>query len=212
VSRRGRIVLKSGVWATCLTPLVLLGYWTYARGLGVNPIDTVTRWLGIWTLRLLLASLSMTPLRLLFGLSWPITLRRLLGLFAFSYACLHFSVWIVLDHFFDWPTMAEDIAKRPFMTAGMGALLVMLPLAVTSTSGMVKRLGGAAWRRLHRLVYLAGVLAVLHFLWLAKVGRQTPYYYAGWLVLVLGIRLVDAARRAVRARRRSPVAAPSLTR
>ena len=108
--------------------------------------------------------------------------------------------------------MAEDIAKRPFMTAGMGALLVMLPLAVTSTSGMVKRLGGAAWRRLHRLVYLAGVLAVLHFLWLAKVGRQTPYYYAGWLVLVLGIRLGDATRRAVRARRRSPLAAPSLTR
>ena len=108
--------------------------------------------------------------------------------------------------------MAEDIAKRPFMTAGMGALLVMLPLAVTSTSGMVKRLGGAAWRRLHRLVYLAGVLAVLHFLWLAKVGRQTPYYYAGWLVLVLGIRLGDATRRAVRARRRAPLAAPSLTR
>ncbi len=202
MTRRARIVLKGGVWALCLTPLALLLYWTWADDLGPNPIDTITRWLGIWTLRILLASLSMTPLRLLFGLSWPITLRRLLGLFAFSYATLHFGVWVVIDHFFDWPTMADDLVKRPFMTAGMGALLMLIPLAVTSTAGMVRRLGGAAWRRLHRLVYLAGVLVVLHFLWLAKVGRNEPYVYAGWLVLVLGVRAGDAVRRWVARHRR----------
>jgi sulfoxide reductase heme-binding subunit YedZ len=190
--------LKAGVWAGCLTPLALLAYWTYAERLGPNPIDDVTRWLGIWTLRLLLASLTMTPLRIVFGLSWPITLRRLLGLFAFFYATLHFSVWLVVDHFFDWPTMAEDVVKRPFMTAGMATLCLLVPLAATSTSGMIKRLGSRAWRRLHRLAYLAGVLGVLHFLWLVKVGRQTPYYYAGWLALVLGVRGGDVAWRSLR--------------
>jgi len=202
VTRRVRLVLKSGVWVAALTPLALLSHRAWGGDLGANPIDFVTRWLGIWTLRLLLASLTMTPLRILFGLSWPITLRRLLGLFAFFYATLHFGVWVVLDHFFDWPTMAEDIVKRPFMTAGMAAVLVMIPLAATSTTGMIKRLGATAWRRLHRLAYVAGLLAVLHFLWLAKVGRQEPYYYAGWLALVLGIRLWDTARRVIARHRR----------
>jgi len=190
------------VWVAALTPLTLLSLRAWGGDLGANPIDFVTRWLGIWTLRLLLASLTMTPLRILFGLSWPISLRRLLGLFAFFYATLHFGVWVVLDHFFDWPTMAEDIVKRPFMTAGMAAVLVMIPLAATSTTGMIKRLGATAWRRLHRLAYVAGLLAVLHFLWLAKVGRQEPYYYAGWLALVLGIRLWDTARRVIARHRR----------
>jgi methionine sulfoxide reductase heme-binding subunit len=210
LTRSVRIGLKGGVWVACLTPLVLLAYWSYAGGLGPNPIDDMTRWLGIWTLRLLLASLTMTPLRIVFGLSWPITLRRLLGLFAFFYASLHFSVWLVVDHFFDWPTMAEDVVKRPFMTAGMAALLMLVPLAATSTSGMIRRLGSTAWRRLHRLAYLAGVLGVLHFLWLAKVGRQTPYYYAGWLALVLGVRGADAVRRSVRRWRRG-AAGPAVT-
>jgi methionine sulfoxide reductase heme-binding subunit len=210
VTRRARLLLKSGVWVAALTPLALLGYRAWSGDLGANPIDFVTRWLGIWTLRLLLASLTMTPLRILFGLSWPITLRRLLGLFAFFYATLHFGVWVVLDHFFDWPTMAEDVVKRPFMTAGMAAVLVMIPLAATSTTGMIRRLGATAWRRLHRLAYAAGVLGALHFLWLAKVGRQEPYWYGSWLVLVLGIRLWDAARRALaRRRRRGAATMPS---
>lgn len=202
MGRRGRLFLKTGVWVLCLTPLALLLYHAYADELGANPIDYVTRWLGGWTLRLLLASLTMTPLRILFGWSWPVTLRRLLGLFAFFYVCLHFSVWIVLDHFFDWQTMGADVVKRPFMTAGMAALLSLLPLAATSTSGMVKRLGAVTWRRLHRLAYVAGVLGVLHFLWLAKVGRDDPYYYAAWLALVLGVRGWDVARRRVRRSRR----------
>lgn len=190
------------MWLLCLTPLALLLYRAYADDLGPNPIDFVTRWLGDWTIRLLLLSLTMTPLRILFGFSWPITLRRLLGLFAFFHAALHFGVWIVLDHFFDWQTMGADVVKRQFMTAGMAALVLLLPLVATSTSGMVKRLGAMIWRRLHRLAYVVGVLGVLHFLWLAKVGRDDPYYYAAWLVLVLGVRGWDAARRRVRRSRR----------
>ncbi len=209
--RRARIALKLGVWAICLTPLLTLVYQVFTTDLGANPISYVTNTLGDWTFRLLLASLAMTPLRILFGLSWPVTLRRLLGLFAFSYACLHFAVWLVVDHFFDWPEMATDIVKRPYITAGMGALLMLIPLAITSTGGMVKRLGGAAWRRLHRLVYLAGILAALHFLWLAKVGRVEPYVYGAILTLLLGIRLWDAARRSARARRRRAAAGQAVS-
>jgi methionine sulfoxide reductase heme-binding subunit len=211
VSRRGRIALKTVVWAVCLAPLAALGYWVATDDLGANPIDAVTRHLGRWALRLLLASLSMTPLRLLSGLSWPVTLRRLLGLFAFFYVSLHFAVWLVLDHFFDWAEMGTDILKRPYITVGMTALAVLVPLAVTSTAGMVKRLGAARWRQLHRLAYVSGVLGVLHFLWLAKVGVTDPYYYAAWLALALGVRLWNVVRRRVRARRHARRAAEGAT-
>jgi sulfoxide reductase heme-binding subunit YedZ len=197
MTRRTRIALKTAVWAICLSPLTLLLYRAWAGDLGVNPISTLTNTLGDWTFRFLLASLAMTPLRLLFGLSWPITLRRLLGLFAFFHACLHFGVWIVLDQFFDWRGMGADIVKRPYITVGMAALLLLIPLAVTSTSGMIRRLGGRAWARLHRLIYAIGVLAALHFLWLAKKGRQDPYWYAIILGLLLGIRLWFWARKRV---------------
>jgi sulfoxide reductase heme-binding subunit YedZ len=201
------VALKAGAWAGCLAPLGWLVSRAVAGDLGANPIDTVTDHLGDWTLRWLLLSLTMTPLRILFGLSWPIALRRLLGLFACFHACLHFGVWLVLDHFFDWPEMGADILKRPYVTVGMTALCLLLPLAATSTSGMVKRLGAVAWRRLHRLAYAAGALGVLHYLWLAKVGVTDPYYYAAWLGLVLGIRGWDAARRRARQRRAAPAAA-----
>jgi methionine sulfoxide reductase heme-binding subunit len=203
VTRRARIVLKVGVWAAALTPLALLG-WRIATGdLTANPISFITNWLGDWTMRILLASLAMTPLRVAFGLGWPAPLRRLLGLFAFFYASLHFTVWLVVDHFFDWHEMGADILKRPYITVGMTALLTLIPLAATSTSGMVKRLGARAWRRLHRLAYAAGTLAVLHFLWLAKVGRREQYLYAAILTILLGVRLWDAARRMLARRRRS---------
>jgi sulfoxide reductase heme-binding subunit YedZ len=174
-----------------------------------NPISLATNTLGDWTLRILLASLTMTPLRILFGLSWPITLRRLLGLFAFSYAVLHFAVWIVVDHLFDWPQMLADVLKRPYITVGFTAVVLLVPLAATSTAGMVRRLGPVAWRRLHRLVYVIAVLGVLHYLWLAKVGVMGPYYHAGWLGLVLAVRLGDALRRAW-VRRRGPAPAAAL--
>jgi sulfoxide reductase heme-binding subunit YedZ len=201
VSRRARIALKAAVWGVCLAPPTALAYWFVRDDLTANPISFVTNTLGDWTFRILLASLAMTPIRLLFGVSWPIALRRLLGLFAFFYVCLHFSVWIVLDFFFDWHRMAEDILKRPYITMGMLGLLSLIPLAATSTAGMVKRLGARRWRRLHRLAYLAGVAGSVHFLWLAKVGRTDQYWYVATLALLLAIRLADVALRGVRRRR-----------
>ena len=195
MTTRGRVALKIMVWAVALTPLAGLVYGFATDNLTVNPIEYVTRELGQTTIRLLLATLALTPLRLLFGWSWPITLRRLLGLFAFSYAVLHFSVWIVLDHFFDWRTMGDDILKRPWITVGVAALVLLIPLAATSTTGMIKRLGGRAWRRLHRLVYVAAVLGCLHYIWLAKKVLIQPWIYAGILAVLLGIRGWDLGRR-----------------
>jgi len=208
VTRRTRIALKIVVWAGGLAPLLLLGYRAWTDDLGANPISFVTTTLGDWTLRILLTSLAMTPLRIVFGLSWPITLRRLLGLFAFTYVCLHFSVWIVLDINFDWPRMWADIVKRPYITLGMLALVSLIPLAATSTTGMIRRLGARTWTRLHRLVYVAAVCAVLHYLWLAKVGVTDPYWYAGALLVLLGVRVVDWRRRAIRRRAVAASSAP----
>ena len=200
MSVRGRIALKTIVWAVALVPLarLLYGFWT--DDLTVNPIEYVTRELGDTGLQLLLASLALTPLRILFGIGWPVTLRRLLGLFAFTYVVLHFGVWIVLDHFFDWRTMLDDVVKRPWITVGVAALLLLAPLAATSTTGMIRRLGSVAWRRLHRLVYVAAVLGVLHYIWLAKKVLIDPWVYAAVLVLLLGIRGWDATRRRLRRR------------
>ena len=193
------------MWLVCLGPPAALVARFLTGNLGANPIDFVTDTLGDWTLRILLASLAMTPLRILTGQAWPITLRRLLGLFAFAYAVMHFSVWVVLDFFFDWELMLADIVKRPYITVGMSALLVLTPLALTSTSGMIKRLGGRTWRRLHRLAYVAAVLGVLHYLWLAKVGVHTPWIYAAVLTVLLAIRVVDALRRRIVAASRARV-------
>ena len=205
MTRRGRVTLKVVVWGVCLAPLALLAYRAWTDDLGANPISFITTTLGDWTLRILLTSLAMTPLRIVFGLSWPITLRRLLGLFAFFYVCLHFSVWIVLDFFFDWPRMWADIVKRPYITIGMAGLLSLLPLAATSTTGMIRRLGARNWTRLHRLAYVAAVCGVLHYLWLAKVGVKDPYWYAAALVILLGVRVWEWGRRAMRRRHATPV-------
>ena len=209
MTRRSRIELKIAAWVLCLLPLLLLLHRAWTDDLGANPISFLTNWLGQWTFRLLLVSLAITPLRIVAGLAWPVSLRRLLGLFAFFYACLHFSVWILLDHFFNWDQMLADIVKRRYITVGMLALLLLIPLAATSTNGMVKRLGGAAWRRLHRLVYLVGVLASLHFLWLAKKVRSDQYVYAAIVALLLGIRLWDSLRRRLRRREKSVAARPA---
>jgi sulfoxide reductase heme-binding subunit YedZ len=194
------------VWLAGLAPLGYLVASAVTGNLGANPIDFVTDTLGDWTLRILLASLAMTPLRILTGQAWPITLRRLLGLFAFAYALLHFSVWVVLDFFFDWDLMLADVVERPYVTVGMTALALLVPLVVTSTAGMIKRLGARTWRRLHRLAYVAAILGVLHYLWLAKVGVHTPWIYAAALTVLLAIRVVDALRqRSGRAQARAPV-------
>lgn len=200
---RARIALKTAVWGLALAPLagLLHGFWT--DDLTVNPIEYVTRTLGETALQLLLASLALTPLRILFGIGWQMSLRRLLGLFAFFYVVLHFAVWIVLDHFFDWATMLDDVVKRPWITVGVAALLLLVPLAATSTTGMIKRLGGRAWRRLHRLVYVAAVLGVLHYIWLAKKVLLEPWVYAAALAVLLAVR-AGAAVRGVASFRRGP--------
>lgn len=202
MTRRGRTALKVFVWAACLAPLAWLGQRAWVGDLGANPISFMTNTLGDWTFRILLASLAVTPLRIVSGWSWPITLRRLLGLFAFFYASLHFGVWLVLDHYFDWHEMGADIVKRPFITVGMAALVLLIPLAATSTTAMIKAMGGHMWRRVHSLVYLVGVLAALHYLWLAKKSVTGPYYYITVLVILLGIRLADWGRRRLAARAR----------
>jgi methionine sulfoxide reductase heme-binding subunit len=198
MTRNARLGLKTAAWALCLLPLLILVFRGITDDLGANPISFLTNWLGDWAFRLLLLSLALTPIRLLTGLAWPLTLRRLLGLFAFAYVCLHFTVWAVVDHFFNWEQMLADLVKRRYITVGMLALFLLVPLAATSTTGMIRRLGGSAWRRLHRAVYLVGILAALHFLWLAKVGRRDQYLYVAVLILLLGIRLWDAIRRLLR--------------
>jgi sulfoxide reductase heme-binding subunit YedZ len=209
VTRGWRIGLKTVVWVLCLLPLAVLAHLAARGELGANPISYVTNWLGQWTFRLLLVALALTPIRIVTGVAWPVVLRRLVGLFVFFYACLHFGVWILVDHFLNWDQMLTDLVRRRYITAGMLALLLLVPLAVTSTNGMVKRLGGTAWRRLHRLVYLVGILAALHFLWLSKTLRTDAVLYTALLAVLLGVRLGDAARR--RLRRRQTAVASRLT-
>ena len=200
MGRRARLAVKTLAWVLCLLPLAFLLVWAGQGDLTANPISFITNWLGDWALRILLVSLALTPLRLITGMAWQMPLRRLLGLFAFFYVALHFSVWLAVDHFFDWHQMGTDIAKRPYITVGMAALLCLIPLAATSTTGMIKRLGAPMWRRLHRLAYVAGLLASVHFLWLAKVGRVEQYVYAGTLAVLLGVRLWYSCQRFVRSR------------
>jgi methionine sulfoxide reductase heme-binding subunit len=211
MTRRSRVILKVAVWAVCLSPLARLAYRAATDDLTANPISFITNVLGDHTLRVLLASLSMTPLRICFGWSWPVTLRRLLGLFAFFFASLHFSVWLVLDHFFNWREMGADILKRPYITVGMTALTLMIPLAATSTAASIRWLGGRNWLRLHRLVYVIGICGVLHYRWLAKKAVPDPYYYIAILALLLGVRVWDWSRRRV-ARAAVPSRQPSAQR
>lgn len=179
--------------------------------LGANPIDAITDTTGIWALRFVLATLAISPIRRLTGWNVLIRFRRMAGLFAFFYATLHFLTWLVLDQFFAWEFIVADIAKRPYITAGFTALVLMVPLAITSTAGWIRRLGGRWWNRLHRLVYATGVLGVVHFLWLVKVVELEQIVYAAILTLLLGVRAWWAiARRlpgSVPAPRRSPSSA-----
>ncbi len=182
--------LKPVAHVLCLLPLAWLLYLTFVTGnLGANPVEYIIRYLGDWALRFLLIALAVTPVRILTGWLVVARLRRTLGLYAFFYVLLHISGYVVIDHFFDWKTIWADIVKRTYITVGMAALLMLLPLAVTSTDGMIRRLGGERWRKLHRLVYPAGVAGVIHYFLMIKAGYQQPLLYAVILTILLGIRL-----------------------
>ncbi len=180
--------LKSLVFLACLIPLARLGWFGYTNQLGANPIELITRSTGTWTLVFLMITLGITPLRKLTGWSWLIKLRRMLGLFAFFYVCLHFTTYIWLDQFFDPQTIYKDIIKRPFITIGFAAFLLLIPLAVTSTNKMVKRLGGKRWQQLHRLIYVIATFGVIHYWWLVKKDITQPVIYAVVLSVLLGYR------------------------
>ena len=194
-----RRALKPVLFVLCALPIA----WLLARafglgglGLGANPIDELTDRLGEWGLRLLLATLCVTPLAVTLHKPWLMGLRRMLGLFAFTYLALHFLTWLVLDQWIDLPAIAADVVKRPYITAGFTAFVLLVPLAVTSTRGWMRRLG-ARWHRLHRLIYPAAVLGCTHFWWQVKADWREPAVYAALLAGLLGWRLLRARRRAV---------------
>lgn len=192
--------LKGVVFVLALVPLATLaaGALFFLDWLGANPAEYITRRTGNWTLRFLLLTLAVTPLRTITGWSWPLRLRRMLGLFAFFYGVVHFSSFIAFDHVFIVAEILKDIAKRPFITVGFTALVLMIPLAATSTNAMVRRLGAQRWRVLHRLVYPIAPLGVLHFWWMVKRDITQPAIFAALLAVLLGYRVAAKMRAAAR--------------
>ena len=199
------VAAKAVVHALALLPLALLGWraWQVGSGadidaLGADPVAAIEHTLGLWALRLLLVTLAVTPLRQLLGQPLLLRFRRMLGLWTFAYASLHFSAWLVLDLRGWWALVPVEIAERPYITVGFAAWLLLLPLALTSTRGWMRRLG-RNWGRLHRLVYAVAVLAVLHFWWVVKADVREPLLYAAILAALLGWRLAWRRRRAATA-------------
>lgn len=187
--------LKPAVFIAALLPLAWLVWNALFGYLGVNPVETLNRSLGDWALRFLLIALAVTPLRKITGWAPLARLRRMLGLFAFFYVCLHLGSYIGLDLFFDWQTLVKDVVKRRYITLGMIAFVLLLPLAVTSTDGMIRRLGGRNWRRLHLLVFPIAVLAVAHYWMMVKADIRQPALYGAVLAVLLGYRAMAGWRR-----------------
>lgn len=174
----------------CLVPLARLGWKGYMGLLGANPIEVITHSTGDWTLIFLLVTLAITPVRKLTRQLWLIRFRRMFGLYAFFYACLHFTTYIWLDKFFDVHEMLTDIGKRKFITIGLTGFVLLIPLAITSTRGWIGRLGGRRWNRLHRLIYISAIAGVIHYLWLVKADIRKPLQYALVLSALLGYRVL----------------------
>jgi sulfoxide reductase heme-binding subunit YedZ len=184
----GARLLKPVVFLACLVPLFVLGWRVYGDLLGANPIDEIADATGEWTLRFLLITLTATPMKRLFGWTWPIRIRRMLGLFAFFYASLHLLTYVWLDQFFAWGEIWLDIMERPFITVGMLAFTLLVPLAATSNRAMIRRLG-KGWKKLHRLAYIVPLLGVVHFWWLVKADVSEPLVYGLVLLVLLVLRL-----------------------
>jgi sulfoxide reductase heme-binding subunit YedZ len=194
LSPRALICVRALVFALALVPLLILVERAVSGGLGANPVEAILRWLGTWTLVLLLITLTITPLRRLTGWNWVVRLRRMLGLYSAFYATLHIVAFVWLDHWFAVAAIVADIVKRPYLTLGFFAYLLMIPLVLTSTNSMVRRLGGRNWQRLHRLVYLIAALGVAHY-WFHKLAKNdlaSPAVYAAVLALLLAARVLHA--------------------
>ena len=179
---------KVVVFAICLFPLASLSWKGLHDGLTANPIEFITHATGDWTIRFLIITLTITPLRKITRVPQFIRFRRMLGLFAFFYACLHFTTYVWLDKFFDLSEMWKDIHKRRFITVGFAAFVLLIPLAVTSTAGAIRRLGGKRWQALHWLIYVSAVLGVIHYYWLVKSDVRNPLQYAWMVGLLLAFR------------------------
>ena len=197
---------KPVLFVLCLLPVTQLAYAAYHGSLGADPVETLTYATGDWTLRFLLITLAVTPLRYLTGIHGLVRLRRMFGLFAFFHVCLHLLVYLVFDQFFAWHLILEDILERRYIMVGMLGFLSLLPLAVTSTDKMLKRLGGKRWRRLHRLAYFAGSCGVIHYLWLVKSDIREPLIYILILVILLGYRVVRSTNERRKSRTTSTYA------
>ncbi|MBZ5573181.1 MAG: sulfoxide reductase heme-binding subunit YedZ [Acidobacteriia bacterium] len=195
---------KPVVFLACLGPLARLGWKAYNNALGANPIEVITHSTGDWTLIFLLVTLAITPLRKLTGQLWLIRYRRMFGLFAFFYVVLHFLTYIWLDKFFDVHEMLADIAKRKFITVGFTGFVLLIPLAITSTAGWIRRLGGKRWQLLHQLIYVSAMAGVVHYWWLVKADVHKPLEYAVVLGVLLGYRVVASLLPAGRTRATAP--------
>ncbi len=206
--RRVRLA-KVALFAACCVPLALLVAAGLTDELGANPVETITHETGEWALRLLLLTLALTPLRKLTGAATLIRFRRMLGLYAFFYVCLHLLTYVWLDAFFSLAYIWDDIVKRLYITAGFAGFCVMVPLAVTSTNAMIRRLGAKTWQRLHRLAYAAALAGVLHFLWLAKADLREPLIYLSIFAVLMLARLPPISRKLGRRTRPRPAASTS---
>lgn len=184
-------LVKVIIFVACLFPAAWLLTNFFQDNLGANPFEALTRQSGEWTLRFLLIVLAITPIRKITGQVWLLAYRRMLGLYVFFYACLHLVTYIWFDQFFDWGEILTDIIKRPFITAGMLAFILLVPLAITSTNNWMRRLG-KRWKKLHQLVYGIGILAILHYLWLVKADLREPLIYAAILIILLGYRVKES--------------------
>jgi sulfoxide reductase heme-binding subunit YedZ len=182
-------VVYTAVWAACFAPILFYVYQGFTDGLGANPIEYLIRQLGVWALRLLILSLAVSPFARLIRQPRLIGYRRTIGLWAFAYVCLHLTTYVAIDHVFDWPTIGKDIIKRPYITIGMGAFTLLIPLAVTSTDRLLRRMGPKRWRRLHQLIYLIAPMGVLHYYLLVKADHRPPLVYGAIVLLLLAYRL-----------------------
>ena len=181
--------VKVVVFALCLLPVFWLAWRGWHQDLSANPIEFITRYTGDWTLRFLVFTLAVTPLRKLLSLPDLIKFRRMIGLFAFFYGTLHFTTYIWLDKFFDLAEMLHDVVKRPFITAGFTSFVLMIPLAITSTTGWIRRMGGKRWQWLHRLVYVSAVAGAVHYYWLVKSDIRLPAFYGALVAIALALRI-----------------------